>query len=201
MPNKSWFQTSSERNRDGNHLRGLKTHVDSLFEDWFGRNMGGVLAPRVDIAEDERYVTLTAELPGVNERDVEVSLVGDQLTIKGEKRSEHEDKAGAAAGLVVHRVERSYGAFQRTLTVPYEINPDEVTALFNDGVLKITLPKPANAAVLKDGHRIEVNKSANFPSATPAPASTNDLQQPGSNFDQTTAPVGAAVSRNHGREM
>src|SRR5438105_11217383 len=94
MTNKSWFPSWGDRNRDAEHFRGFKTQVDSLFEDWFGRSMGGVLAPRVDVAEDDKYVTLTAELPGVSEKDIDVSLVGDQLTVKGEKKSEHEDRNG-----------------------------------------------------------------------------------------------------------
>ena len=125
---------------DVEHFRGLKSQVDSLFEDWFGRSMGGVLAPRVDVAEDDKAVTLTAELPGVKESDIEVLLAGDQLTIKGEKRSEHEEKK-ESEGRVIHRTERSYGAFQRTLTVPYQVEPDQVSAEFKDGVLTITLSK------------------------------------------------------------
>ena len=129
--NKSWFPTWGERNRDAEHFRGFKAQIDSLFEDWFGRSMGGVLAPRVDVAEDEKAVTLTAELPGVNEKDIDVSLVGDQLTIKGEKRSEHEEKKDVE-GHVVHRTERSYGAFQRTITVPYRVDPNRVSADYRD---------------------------------------------------------------------
>ena len=90
MANKSWLLWG-DRNRNVDFGR-FKGQVDSLFEDWFGRTMGGVLAPRMDVAEDEEAVTLTAELPGVKENDIEVSLVGDQLTIKGEKRSEHDEK-------------------------------------------------------------------------------------------------------------
>jgi HSP20 family protein len=157
--NKSWFPTWGERNRDVEHFRGFKTQVDSLFEDWFGRSMGGVLAPRVDVAEDEKAVTLTVELPGVNENDIDVSLVGDQLTIKGEKRSEHEEKKDVE-GHVVHRTERSYGAFQRTITVPYQVDPNQVSADFKDGVLRITLPKPPDAVAQKQGQKIEVNKSS-----------------------------------------
>ena len=168
MPNKSWFPTW-DRNREADHFRGFKTQVDSLFEDWFGRSMGGVLAPRVDVAEDEKHVTLSAELPGVNEKDIDVSLVGNQLTIKGEKRSEHEDKKDIE-GHVVHRVERSYGSFQRSITVPYEIDPDQVSAQFKDGVLKITLPKPAGATARKQGHKIQVNKSDNPTQLAPAPS-------------------------------
>jgi HSP20 family protein len=129
--NESWFPTGGERNRDVEHFRGFKAQIDSLFEDWFGRSMGGVLAPRVDVAEDEKAVTLTAELPGVNEKDIDVSLVGDQLTIKGEKRSEHEEKKDVE-GHVVHRTERSYGAFQRTITVPYRVDPNRVSADYRD---------------------------------------------------------------------
>jgi len=92
MAGKSWFPAWGDRNRDVEHFRGFKTQIDSLFEDWFGRSMGGVLAPRVDVAEDDKSVTLTAELPGVNEEDIEVTLAGDQLTIKGEKHSELDEK-------------------------------------------------------------------------------------------------------------
>jgi HSP20 family protein len=158
MASKSWFPAWGDRNRDVEHFQGFKTQVDSLFEDWFGRSIGGMLAPRVDVAEDQRNVTLTAELPGVKESDIDVSLKGDQLTIKGEKRSEHDEKK-EVEGHTVHRVERSYGAFRRTLTVPYEVDPDQVSAQFHDGVLTITLPKPADAAAQKEGRKIEVKKA------------------------------------------
>jgi len=161
MANKSWFPAWGDRPRDPEHFRGFKSQIDSLFEDWFGRSMGGVLAPRVDIAEDEKAVVLTAELPGVKEADIEVSLVADQLTIKGEKRGEHEDKK-ETEGRTVHRMERSYGAFQRTLTVPYQVDPTQVSAQFRDGVLTITLPKPPDALAQKQGRKIEIN-------ATPGP--------------------------------
>jgi HSP20 family protein len=159
MAHKSWFPAWGDRNRDVEHFRGFKTQIDSLFEDWFGRSMGGVLTPRVDIAEDEKTVTLSAELPGVNEKDIEVSLAGDQLTIKGEKRSEHDEKK-ESEGRTLRRKERTYGIFQRTLTVPYQFDPDQVSAQFRDGVLTITLPKPSDAIEQKQGRRIEINKGA-----------------------------------------
>src|SRR6266705_490023 len=169
MGSKSWFPAWGDRNRDIEHFRGFKTQIDSLFEDWFGSSLGGVLAPRVDVAEDEKTVTLTAELAGVNEKDIDVSLAGDQLTIKGEKRSEHDEKK-EAEGLTVHRTERSYGAFQRTLTVPYEVDPGQASAQFKDGVLTITLPKPPNAIAQKEGQKIEVNKSSRGFDGGPTPA-------------------------------
>ena len=150
MVNKSWFPAWGDRQRDVEHFRGFKSQIDSMFEDWFGRSMGGVLAPRVDIAEDDTAVTLTAELPGVKEADIEVSLVGDQLSIKGEKRSEHDEKKDME-GRTVHRMERSYGAFQRTLTLPYQVDPAQVSAQFRDGVLTISLPKPPDAVAQKQG--------------------------------------------------
>ena len=168
MPNKSWFPSRGDRNSDVEHFRGLKSQVDSLFEDWFGRSMGGVLAPRVDVAEDNKAVTLTAELPGVRESDIEVMLAGDQLTIKGEKHTEHEEKK-ESEGRVVHRTERSYGAFQRTLTVPYQVEPDQVSAEFKDGVLTITLPKSPDAIAQKQGRKIEVNKPSRSPGEGPLP--------------------------------
>ena len=97
-------------------------------------------APRLDVSEDDKAVTITAELPGVKENEIEVSLVGDQLTLKGEKRSEHEGK---------EEVTRPRCAPHRTflrcvpgrLTVPYQVEADQVSAQFRDGVLTVTLPK------------------------------------------------------------
>src|SRR5690349_13720830 len=129
MANRSWLPAWSERNRDSEQFRGLRSQIDSLFEDWFGRSMGGVLAPRVDVEEDEREITVTVELPGVQEKDIEISLAGDHLSIKGEKRSEHEEKK-EAHGRLLHRVERSYGSFRRVIPLPYRVEPDQITAGF-----------------------------------------------------------------------
>jgi HSP20 family protein len=158
MANKSWFPAPwADRARDLEPFRAFRTQLDSFFEDWLGRSMGGVLAPRVDVSETDKDMTLAVELPGVEEKDVDVSLAGDQLTIKGEKRSEHEDKKDED-GRVFHRVERSYGSFQRTLTIPYEVDPDQVSAQFKDGVLRITLPKPAGVQAKTQPRKIEVKR-------------------------------------------
>lgn len=159
MPNKSWFPMPwSDRAQELEPFRGFKTQLDSLFEDWFGRSTGGLLAPRIDVSETDKEVTLTVELPGVEEKDIDVSLAGDQLTIKGEKRTEREEKKDEQ-GRVFHRVERSHGAFQRTVTVPYEVEPDQVSAEFKDGVVKITLPKPADAQKRQEPRKIEVRRT------------------------------------------
>jgi HSP20 family protein len=155
MASKSWLP--SPRNRDIEPFRAFKTQLDSYFEDWFGRSIGGVLAPRMDVAETDTEVVLTAELPGVEEKDIEVSLVGDRLTIKGEKKSEQMDQQDQN-GRVIHRMERSYGSFQRTMTVPYAVDPGRVSAEFRDGVLKIRLPKPEDAQRQLEAHKIEVKR-------------------------------------------
>jgi HSP20 family protein len=157
-PDKPWFPTAWGSRELDPFFRGFRTQLDTLFEDWFGRNMGGALAPRVDVSETAKDMTLTVELPGVEEKDIDVSLSGNQLTIKGEKKSEQEDKKDED-GRVFHRVERSYGAFQRTMTVPFDIEPDRISAQFKDGVLTITLPKPPEAVDKPQARRIEVRRT------------------------------------------
>jgi HSP20 family molecular chaperone IbpA len=80
MANK-WLPSWGDRSGDVEHFRGFKTQIDSLFEDWFGRSMGGVLAPRLDVAEDDKAVTISAEPPGVKENEIEVSLVAQRKHI------------------------------------------------------------------------------------------------------------------------
>ena len=157
MPDKSWPPTLWG-SRDLDPFRAFRTQLDTLFEDWFGRNMGGTLAPRIDVSETGNDLTLTVELPGVEEKDIDVSMSGNQLTIKGEKKSEHDEKKDEE-GRVLHRVERSYGSFQRTMTVPFDVEPEKVSAAFKDGVLTITLPKPQEAADKPQSRRIEVKRT------------------------------------------
>jgi HSP20 family protein len=156
MTDKPWFTSG----RELDPFRGFRTQLDSLFEDWFGRNTGGTLAPRINVSETGKDMTVTVELPGVEEKDIEVSLSGNQLTIKGEKKSEEEEKKKDEKGRVFHRVERSYGAFQRTMTVPFDVEPDKVSAQFKDGVLTVSLPKPESATDEPQARRIEVKRTA-----------------------------------------
>ena len=127
-------------------FRSLQTEIDRVFND-FNRGMrlpgltetatGTRLAPRIDVSETNGTVEVTAELPGVAEEDVDVTLTDDLLTIKGEKKSETEDTQKN-----YHVVERSYGAFQRSIRLPFEVDPKQVDARFEKGVLKVVLPKP-----------------------------------------------------------
>ncbi len=100
----------------------------SVFEERFH--------PRIDMHEDERAILITAELPGMEEQEIEIILSRDTLTIKGEKREECQDRQRET-----YCMERSYGSFQRLLRLPAEVNADESSAVFRNGVLSVTLPK------------------------------------------------------------
>jgi len=135
--------------RTGEHpLRTLHEEVDRLFDD-FGRgfpfprlaeSFRGTVVPSVDVAETEKEVVITAELPGIDEKEVDVTLADGVLTIKGEKKAEKEEK-----GKNFHRIERSYGAFSRQVAVPAEVDEDKVKAEFAKGLLTVTLAKKPSA--------------------------------------------------------
>mgnify|MGYP002713099555 FL=1 len=141
------FGTHNKSDHDPFSL--LHREVDRLFSDFsrgatvpnwpFGGN--GVQVPSIDVSETEKALEITAELPGVEEKDIDVQLRDDVLTIKAEKKAEKESKEKT-----YHLVERSYGAFQRSLRVPFSADSNKVEAHFDKGVLKISLPKPAEAA-------------------------------------------------------
>ncbi len=96
--------------------------------------------PSVDVAETDKEVKVTAELPGLDEKDVNVEISEDVLTLSGEKKSEKEDR-----GKNYHRSERSYGSFYRAVSLPAEVDRDRAEAVFKKGVLTVTLPKTAAA--------------------------------------------------------
>jgi HSP20 family protein len=105
--------------------------------------------PAIDVKETPEGLSVTAELPGLDEKDIEISLEEDVLTIKGEKRAEttREEKG-------VHVQERAYGSFARALQLPFAPKADAVTASFAKGVLTVTLPKPPETA--RPASRIEI---------------------------------------------
>jgi HSP20 family protein len=135
----------------------LQREVDRLFDD-FARStlaMAGnaSLMPSMDITETEKEFVITAELPGLERKDVEISLEDNVLTIRGEKKSETkpDDK-----NKNVHVSERSYGVFYRVLELPTKVDPSSVQATMSKGVLKITIPKPARP----ESKKIEVQEAA-----------------------------------------
>ena len=117
---------------------------------WLGE--AGSYWPSVDVADDVEAVTVTAELPGIDDKNVDVSMTGDMLTIRGEKKDEREEK-----GKNYYRTERSFGSFTRSLRLPCEIVPDKIRATFKNGVLTVNLPKAASE--LGKTKRIEIKST------------------------------------------
>jgi HSP20 family protein len=120
--------------------------MNRLFDDAFSRFETGMPSvfsrspswPSLEVNATENEVRVSAELPGLEEKDVEVLVDGDVLTIRGEKRSETEDKGR-------HFSERYYGRFERSLALPFEVEDGKARAAFKNGVLTVTLPKSARA--------------------------------------------------------
>ena len=94
----------------------------------------GDWAPKLDVSETKDAMVVTAEMPGVDPKEIEIMLTGDLLTLKGEKESEEKEER-------YHRVERTYGAFLRSVRLPVAVDGSKVTATFKNGVLVVTLPK------------------------------------------------------------
>jgi HSP20 family protein len=124
----------------------LQQEIERVFDN-FGARRGFDMAaftPSMEVTETEKAIEVTTELPGIDEKDVEISLSNDVLTIRGEKRAEKEETNKS-----YRLVERSYGAFERALALPPGIDGGAIKASMDKGVLKITLPKPAAAQAQK----------------------------------------------------
>jgi len=140
-------------------FRTLAREMNRFFDDFrsrfdiepfgFSRGEAGAFMPSVDVTEDDKEVRITSELPGLDEKDIDITLSKDSVTIKGEKKQEMEDK-----GKDYYRMERSYGSFQRMIPLPAEIDQDKAQAEFKKGILKVRLPKTAEAQ--KAQKKIEV---------------------------------------------
>ncbi len=111
----------------------------------------GIAPPVVDVAETDKEFQIMAELPGLDEKDIDISLSGDMLTIRGEKSEGREEKERS-----YHLSERRYGSFQRAFYLPEGVDRDKIAAKFDKGVLTLTLPKTAEAA--KQHKKIPIGK-------------------------------------------
>ena len=138
----------------------MTEHMHRLFDDYTGFNkvpslfespLAGVVSPRIDVSENEKEVMITAELPGLEEKDVELLLSPETLTIKGEKKVESEEKERD-----YYRTERAYGSFCRTIGLPGGIDKDKAEATFKRGVLKVMMPKTVQAQ--KEVKKLEIKK-------------------------------------------
>jgi HSP20 family protein len=140
-------ETLPTRFEEWNPFFALRNEMDKVFDNFFrgfdlepfGKTPG-VFQPKVNVSDGEKEITVSVEIPGMDEKDIELSLTKDTLTIKGEKKEEKEEKTKN-----YHRMERSYGSFSRTLPLPVEINTDKAEAAYKKGVLTIVLPKTEKA--------------------------------------------------------
>ena len=142
-----------------NSWRNLHDEMDRMMSGFFGSGFGRLpsrlfdyeplpgpslagtaLSPRIDVSETDQAIELAAELPGMEEKDVELLVQDDVLTIRGEKKLEKEDKRKD-----YHVVERQYGSFQRAFSLPEIVDREKIAAKFDKGVLRVTLPKSAKA--------------------------------------------------------
>jgi HSP20 family protein len=157
-----WKDKSPAPTSSSGYLAPLVTfrrEVDRIFDDFFaglsghGLRLADIgwqgLTPTVDIEETDKGVVVTAELPGLDEKDFEVTLTGDVLTIKGEKKAEHEQRQGDA-----YYMERRFGSFSRSVRLPFEVKDEKVAATYDKGVLTLHVPKPADAQ--RTVRRIEI---------------------------------------------
>jgi HSP20 family protein len=139
-------------------LRSLQQEVNRLFSGNFARAFdeegiaGGSWSPHVDIYENKEQIVLEAELPGMNREDFDLSVENNTITLRGERRFEKKDETDN-----YHRVERAYGSFMRSFTLPNTVSAEGATADYSNGVLRVTLPKREDTKA----RRIEVKGEDN----------------------------------------
>jgi HSP20 family protein len=125
----------------------MRDEMNRLFDSFFSgmpeRRRGlleGEWAPSVDVAETDEEIVVTAELPGIKQEEVDISIADNVLTLKGEKKEEKEVKEKN-----YHRIERSYGSFQRSISLPTGVDAGKAKATYKDGILCVTVPKVEEA--------------------------------------------------------
>lgn len=150
-----WKWGGSQSSPD-NAMIEFKKEVDDLFSKFFGSEgwlptsyFSRGFNPALDISETDEDIIVKVELPGVDPKGIEVNLAGTTLTVKGEKKEEREENTES-----MHRIERSYGSFSRSITLPCEVNEEKTEATFKEGVLNLKLPK--NESSKKNSIKIEV---------------------------------------------
>ena len=151
MNKKSFLPSLLGQGDEDDVFHSLHKEIDRVFDDfhrgfhlpaWMKADdkAGTRLSPHIDVSETDKNYEITAELPGVDEKDVEIELADNVLTIRGEKKSKKEEKEKD-----YHLVERSYGSFRRSIRLPFGAEASDAEAKFKNGVLTIVLPKPPEA--------------------------------------------------------
>lgn len=149
----------AERQTYEHPMQSFQHEINRMFDEFFRDpfaplSMRGPVTmtefiPRVDVVESDKDFKVTAELPGMDASDIQISLEEDDLVLSGEKKSEHEETQEG-----YHRLERRYGSFQRVIPLASEVDESKVEAQFKNGVLTVTLPK--TPAAVKTARKIEV---------------------------------------------
>lgn len=158
VPRRGTGRDVTARSAPPDPVRGLQLDVDRAFENFWRmmpfpfsamERLPQVDDVRVDVSDNSKEITVTAELPGMSDADIDVSITDGLLTIRGEKKSDHKAETN---GVLVR--ERAYGAMERTVPLPDGIDPDAATATFKNGVLTLVIPK--SREVQADTKRIPV---------------------------------------------
>ena len=137
-------------------LDSLQGDMNRLFDGFFQNRTGSGAGhrrwiPAMDLAETEDHLVLRADLPGVSEDDVDIEIKDGVLTVTGERKAEHEEKSEG-----FYRVERAFGSFSRSLSLPQGIDASAVSASFDRGVLEVRIPKPAE----RKATRVEIGQGS-----------------------------------------
>jgi HSP20 family protein len=132
----------------------LQSEVNRLFDTFFGGRPANAglrrWVPAMDLVETEDHLVLRADLPGVDPEDVNIELKDGVLTVSGERKAEHEEQTDS-----FYRVERAFGTFSRSMSLPERVDADRITATFENGVLEVRIPKPEE----RKPHRVEIGAS------------------------------------------
>jgi HSP20 family protein len=132
----------------------LQSEVNRLFDTFFGgRTPNGGLrrwVPAMDLVETDDHLVLRADLPGLDTDDVNIEVKDGVLTVSGERKAEHEEKADG-----YYRVERAFGGFSRSMTLPEHVDAERINASFDKGVLEVRIPKPED----RKPHRVQIGSS------------------------------------------
>ena len=185
LESQSPYRPMIRRQEGGDPFMPFRRQMNRLFDDFFAGPMLPplpmavpasilelVVTPQIEVSETDKEVQVTAELPGIDPKDVAVSLVDDVLTIRGEKQQQQ--KPGEQQGRDYHLTERSYGTFARYLRLPFRADPGSIQASVKDGVLTVVIPKAEE--MQQKVHRIPVSvdgsqQAAAAPSQQARPAS------------------------------
>ena len=139
----------------GRELDALQSDVSRVFDTFFGTRSGNGVAtrrwvPAMDLVEEDEHLVVRADLPGLTEEDVNIEVKDGVLTVSGERRAEEKTEEKG-----YHRVERAYGSFSRSLSLPEGIEPEQVSAEVDNGVLEVRIPKPEE----RKPHRVQIGKA------------------------------------------